>query len=76
VHAPVSAEQLKALQLDEPVHLGDIKDPQLWKILPVVLVFLGAVAASIAIFGSAAITVLGLGGTAFMFATVIYLTRG
>ena len=76
MHAPVSAEQLKALQHDEPVYRGDVRDPDLWKILPVVLVFLGAVAASIIVFGSAAITVLGLGGTAFMFVTVIYLTRG
>lgn len=76
MHAPVSADQLKTLQHDEPIYQGDFKDPELWKILPVILVFLGAVAGAIAVFGSAAITVLGLGGTAFMFVTIIYLTRG
>lgn len=77
MHAPVSPDQLKALQQDsDAAYRGDLKDPALWKLLPLVLVFLAAVAAAIVMAGSPAVTVLGLGGTAAMFATIIYLTRG
>ena len=75
MHAPVSADQLKTLQEADAPYEGDLKDPAVWKFLPLILVFLGAVAAAITVFGSPAVTVLGLGGTATMFAIIFYLTR-
>lgn len=78
MHAPVSAEDLKALKADavEPQFAGDFRDPQLKKLLPIILVFLGVVAGAIATLGSAAVNVLSLGGTAVMFLIILRLTRG
>ena len=75
MHAPVSADQLKTPEEADAPYEGDLKDPAVWKILPLILGFLCAVAVAITVFGSPAVTVLGLGGTATMFAIIIYLTR-
>ena len=77
MHAPVSADELKALkhETDTPF-AGDLKDPQLFKLLPLILVFVGLAVGAIITQGSIAATVLGLGGTAVAFLIILGLTRG
>lgn len=77
MHAPVSPEQLKDLKAaQEPAYTGDLSDPMLWKILPLILVAVGMAVAAVATQGFPVAITLILGATGAMFLIILRLTRG